>query len=544
MATASAPSPLSNASSRLVVRTVFKELQRLCALHDSRPALKGLLENPVFTDPSLSRHWPRCALALDRFYGRGCRYYVDARSMRAFVKAEFRRHREAPGEQTASLLSDAFYALRMLKDNAARRNKDDRLAFSDAVLSVDPAAPSTSSVPLPPGWAVQPLLPADEFIAPPASTPVVSQPAPAASTAVSDDPADSPPTQSSYVSPRKRGRPRAKKTLLSFYNDDIKLEAGLLLFAHPAWVSNPFTQSVVLLTSHDDESGTEGVILNRPLTGVVKLEGTDDIERSVLMLYRRFLIQLQQLTGGVQGAAGEKVAGPPLLYGGPVPGLRCLHRLEGFADVSKELVGGEWPVYTGELAFWERIHTTLREVESEKPPPASAAAAAAGADVELFLGRCMWQPGQLREELRSGVWLLAKGNGLHVFTQPKQAKFTHYAAAPVTTAPSTSPSPSSAIPLPPSSPSPPSPPSSSSPSSPIASLLASHVPAITFPSQHLWAHCIWQLGGEWRHLAQVETEVRGRSEPSSEVRKERAPRVRKREEIERSDDGGGGAGLP
>ena len=29
------------------------------------------------------------------------------------------RHREAPLEQTASLLSDAFYALRMLKDNAA-----------------------------------------------------------------------------------------------------------------------------------------------------------------------------------------------------------------------------------------------------------------------------------------------------------------------------------------------------------------------------------------------------------------------------------------
>jgi putative AlgH/UPF0301 family transcriptional regulator len=197
-----------------------------------------------------------------------------------------------------------------------------------------------------------------------------------------------------------------KKSLVSQY-EDIKLEPGVLLIAHPAWDFHPFTQSVILLTQHDDETGTEGVIINRPLSGLVKLDGTDDIERSVLVLYRRFLTQLHQMSGG----GGTPVSGPPLLYGGPVTGLRCLHRLDAFADVSKEVMGGEWPIYAGELTFWEKIHTTLREAETSTShtPPASAPSPQAAADVELFLGRCVWAPGQLRGELRTGAWLLAKG---------------------------------------------------------------------------------------------------------------------------------------
>jgi hypothetical protein len=160
------------------VRVVYKQLQRLAALHDSRPALKGLLESPVYTDPSFTRHWPRATLAVDRFYGRGCRFYVDSKSLTSFIRHEFARYRDAPSDQTASLLSDAFYALRLLKANNAKRNPDDRLAYSEAVLAVDPAAPANTSAPLPPGWTVEPVTLAPTTI----SCPTMSTPPSAPST--------------------------------------------------------------------------------------------------------------------------------------------------------------------------------------------------------------------------------------------------------------------------------------------------------------------------------------------------------------------------
>ena len=577
MASAATAKPLSPSSNRLVVRVVYRALCRLAALHDSRPALKALLEQPMYSDSSLTRQFPRCALAIERFYGRNVRFYVEPKPLRAFIRSEFKRHHQAPPDTTSSLLADAFYVLRLLKDNAARRNKDDRLFVSEAVLAVDPAAPSSISALLPSGWNVQPVLPIEDI---PSHTP--SPPSPSASSLTSSPiPAppssDTSPTPSLSLSPRKRGRPRLqKKSLISHY-DDVRLEPGLLLVAHPAWQFDPFTQSVILVTKHDEEGESEGVIINKPMGGLIKLDDTDAIEQSVLQLYKRFLTQLQRAatagagwsgaekvgggggTGG--GGGGGQVAGPPLLFGGPVNGLSCLHRLSAFADVSREVVGGEWPVYLGQLPFWEALHRTVTQLEQgggggggrggggeakvvgEGAGGASTDAATAVADVQLFMGTCKWQPGQLRAELRTGIWLLCKGNGLHVFTQPKQAKLSSAYPAPSSPQPF---SPSSAIPLPPSNP--PSPPSSSrsSPSSPASTLFASHVPALTFPWQHLWAHCVWQLGGEWRSMAQVE-EVkggggRGLEGWGGEVKgKERGAGqrgMRKKEEAERWDDTG------
>ena len=532
-AAAPAAKPLTAASHRAVVRVVYRQLQRLAALHDSRPALKGLLESPVYTDPSFTRHWPRATLAVDRFYGRGCRFYLDPRPLVTFVRQEFVRYRDAPSEQTPSLLSDAFYALRLLKANAAKRNADDRLHFSDAVLAVDPAAPANPTGPLPPGWCVEPVF-ASEDTVPSAS------PASATTPSSTSAPTPSSAAASSFVSPpippsapsRKRGRPprTSRRSLVSAY-DDVKLEAGLLLIAHPAWTFDPFTQSVILLTSHDDDTGTQGVIINRPLSGLVKLDGTDDIERSVLVLYRRFLTHLHSLSSPASSppTPGSQVSGPPLLYGGPVTGLRCLHRLDAFADVSRPVVGGEWPIYAGELPFWEKIHSTLREAEtspalpssSPTPPPSSPSTA----DVELFLGRCVWAPGQLQGELRTGAWLLARGNGLHVFTQPKQAKLTPYAAVGGGGVGG------AAIPMGAGGA------EGGVGAAAAAALVASKVPSMIFPWNSLWAHCVWQQGGEFRALAQVE-EAKGKEASVGEVKRERGQRQRRREEVERGEDGG------
>ena len=323
-----------------------------------------------------------------------------------------------------------------------------------------------------------------------------------------------------------------KRSLVSAY-DDVKLESGMLLIAHPAWDFPPFTQSVILLTSHDDETGTQGVIINRPLSGLVKLDGTDDIERSVLVLYRRLLTHLHSLASPSSSppAPGSQVSGPPLLYGGPVTGLRCLHRLDAFADVSRPVVGGEWPIYAGELPFWEKIHSTLREAEaspapptpSPSPPPSSPSAAA---DVELFLGRCVWAPGQLQGELRTGAWLLARGNGVHVFTQPKQAKLTPYAAVGGAGGGGGG----AAIPMGAGE-------AAGGAGVAAVSLVALKVPSVVFPWQNLWSHAVWQQGGEFRALAQVE-EVKGKEGGVGEVKRERGQRQRRREEVERGEDGG------
>ena len=238
------------------------------------------------------------------------------------------------------------------------------------------------------------------------------------------------------------------------------------------------------------------------------------------------------------------MSGPPLLYGGPVSGLSCLHRLDGFAEVSSSLVEGEWPVYAGQLPFWEKVHDTLKQVDRERQEQLAGGGAAPHiastadtADVELFLGRSVWQPGQLRNELRSGGWLLARGNGLHVFTQSKQAKLTAYASSSSSSSSSSASSSSSsstasAIPMAPS----PSLSSSSLPPHPAATLFtARSPPSLTFPYQSLWSHCMWQLGGEYRHFAQVE-DVPTSGQYGEPRQKERSFRGKRKEE--KSDDGG------
>ena len=524
---------LSAAATRPVVRVLYKHLLRMAALHDSRPALKALLVNPLYTDPMLSRHHPRVALASDRFYGRGVRYYVDVKSLAAFVQSEFARYKSKDEEEKelSSLLNDAFYVLRLLKDNAARRDKDNKLFFPDSLLAVDPAAPSSPNAIVPPAWSAQPIL-------------AIADPSPVSPF--------SPSPTATFAVKRQRGRPRARRSILTEL-EQVPIARGMLLLAHPS-LDGPFAQSVVLITAHDEEGGggTEGLIINRPFPGLVKLDGTDDIEKSILTLYRRYLTTLHNLISPItasstsstssspSSAAGssQPVSGPPLLYGGPVSGLSCLHRLDGFAEVSSTIVEGEWPVYAGQLPFWEKVHETLKQVDRERQEQLAGSDTAAPpmpstsgtADVELFLGRSVWQPGQLRNELRSGGWLLARGNGLHVFTQSKQAKLTAYASS--SSSSSASSSSASAIPM--------APPSSMSTSSlppHAASTLftARPPPSLTFPYQQLWSHCMWQLGGEYRHFAQVE-DVPSSGQYGEPRQKERSFRGRRKEE--KSDDGG------
>ena len=541
-ASASSPSP-----SGVVTRTLYRHLLRLAALHDTRPSLKALLANPSYTWPSLSRDRPRVAQAADRFYGRGTRLYVDVKSLSGLVRQEFRQpqveEQQTAAAATAARLSDGFFALRLLKDNAQRNNADDRLRFSDAILSVDPATPASLSAQqqLPAGWAVTPVLPSPDDL--PASVPSSSWSGISSSL-----------SSPSSASQRRRGpgRPRSRRSLLS-QAEEVRLEPGILLVAHPCFVDDAFRGAVVLLTSHDEEGGTEGLVLNRPVGSLLKLDGAvDDIDRSIIQLYGSFS-SMQHSLSGSHGVA----AAPPLLFGGPVAGLRCLHRLSAFASVSRELVGGDWPVYAGELTFWERLHEVMERVRQERaaaaehahqPLPHAPTLAANTGDIALYFGRCVWSPGQLREELRQGMWMLTRGNGLHVFTQHKNFKLAGHsaaAAAAAAAAASASSSSSSSIPMPPPRSSSASP-SASSALLPPSSLFASRYPPLSFPHERLWSHCVWQLGSEFRQFACMEP-GKDSDRMGDADRSRRRDRLRQRR-VEEDDAGGGrgggGGGLP
>ncbi|GMH39461.1 hypothetical protein BSKO_07359 [Bryopsis sp. KO-2023] len=144
-------------------------------------------------------------------------------------------------------------------------------------------------------------------------------------------------------------------------------EPGCLLLAHPLLFNTQqtyFSQAVLLIFAHN-ETGTAGLILNR-LTGykIGKVTGAD------------FLCP----------AFADNV----LYLGGDV-GKSTLHLIHGHGDVegSREVVSG---VYIGG-------HEDACNFVSEK-----------NFDPQGFkwFGRyCGWAPGQLEEEMRSGVWFTA-----------------------------------------------------------------------------------------------------------------------------------------
>lgn len=135
--------------------------------------------------------------------------------------------------------------------------------------------------------------------------------------------------------------------------------AGSLLLAHPSLLDANFSRSVVLLTGHSKETGSIGVILNRPLGRVLSEQ------------------------------VSEEVAGPladvSLYEGGPV--------------APEQLIFVAWKWVPEESAFRlffgldvERA-TELRKQDSEYL-------------IRGYLGHSGWSEGQLDSELESGAWLV------------------------------------------------------------------------------------------------------------------------------------------
>ncbi|WP_165251113.1 YqgE/AlgH family protein [Paludisphaera soli] len=144
---------------------------------------------------------------------------------------------------------------------------------------------------------------------------------------------------------------------------------GQLLIASPQVQSSLFARSVVLVLEHTEEDGAKGVILNLPTSAT-----------------------MADLAGKLfdEDFAWEK----PLHLGGPVAGpLLVLHTRAKLADL--EVASG---VYVA-LDAAKSQHLITQEIEPSLV-------------VANFSG---WAPGQLEQELRDDVWVVAPADTRRIF---------------------------------------------------------------------------------------------------------------------------------
>lgn len=153
-------------------------------------------------------------------------------------------------------------------------------------------------------------------------------------------------------------------------NATSDLVPGSLLVAAPIMEDPNFRRTVVLLCDHTTE-GSFGLVLNRP---------TDLHLGDVMDAYF--------------------VNDPPLGMGGPVQ-QETLHFLHRYADTVPESV----QVIPG--VRWGGAYDTIETlVQNESPTPST---------IRFFLGYTGWAPGQLKQEVNQGGWVVTDARPEWVF---------------------------------------------------------------------------------------------------------------------------------
>lgn len=155
------------------------------------------------------------------------------------------------------------------------------------------------------------------------------------------------------------------------FEKDKEIVPGRLLLSEPFMFDENFRRTVVLLCSHDDENGTVGVILNKP----INLRLNDVVE------------EFPQFKG-------------KLYLGGPV----ATDTLQFIHSLGDEIEGS---VKLSDHVYWGGNFEQLRTlVTAGKLKPD---------DVKFYLGYSGWETGQLLQEMKDNSWIIAKGNYKHIF---------------------------------------------------------------------------------------------------------------------------------
>ena len=135
--------------------------------------------------------------------------------------------------------------------------------------------------------------------------------------------------------------------------------AGSLLVAHPNMLDPNFRRAVLFISSHDEEDGALGVILNRPLD--------------------------KQVADLVNETPPEGLGDIPVFLGGPVGKNQLM-----FAAF-------EWQKGQGLKLNHNVGVEEAHQLVDEDP-----------ASVRAFVGYAGWSAGQLEEEMKQKAWILQK----------------------------------------------------------------------------------------------------------------------------------------
>jgi putative transcriptional regulator len=149
------------------------------------------------------------------------------------------------------------------------------------------------------------------------------------------------------------------------------IRSGNLLLAEPFMMDPHFQRSVVMLTEHDQESGTVGFILNKPLKAKIS-EMVQEFPEIDSLLY----------------------------YGGPVA-TDTLHYIHNVGELLDESI----PVIRG--VYWGGNFEKLKFlIDRQLIGPEN---------IRFFVGYSGWTQGQLHEEMNIGSWILADGDPNYIF---------------------------------------------------------------------------------------------------------------------------------
>jgi len=152
---------------------------------------------------------------------------------------------------------------------------------------------------------------------------------------------------------------RAFYFLMRNQAEEPRSYAGQLLVAHPNMLDPNFRRSVLFISSHDQEDGAVGLIINRPL------------DKHVSEL--------------VSDTTHEALADVPVFLGGPVATNQLM-----FAAF-------DW---TGRDSLSLNQNVALEEAHQLAEHDRNA--------IRAFVGYAGWTAGQLENELRQNAWLLQK----------------------------------------------------------------------------------------------------------------------------------------
>jgi putative transcriptional regulator len=174
------------------------------------------------------------------------------------------------------------------------------------------------------------------------------------------------------------------------------LKSGSLLLSEPFMLDENFRRTVVLVCEHNEENGTVGLIVNKP----INLRLNDVVEDFPAFNGKVFL-------GGPVGTdtlqflhnLGDKISGSvKLTDNANSPALSA--KVSGALKLTDNLYWG---------GNFEEIKALIQNGEVGEN------------DIRFYLGYSGWSVGQLEQELKDNSWIITEATSEHIFKIPTDA---------------------------------------------------------------------------------------------------------------------------